>query len=119
MGTMRTPAEDAALSAFRDAATRDEDLGYPHGAAFVPWQETPQTGRVLWRYLHEGRAAVIVGTSDFDCCSNRSTSAGWPGCATRSFSGSPSRFPTGARLLHPLRTFPRFAPTSGATRLSG
>jgi hypothetical protein len=36
MSTMRTPAEDAALSAFRDAATRDEDPGYPHGAAFIP-----------------------------------------------------------------------------------
>lgn len=66
MSTMRTPAEDAALSAFRDAATSDEDPGYPHGAAFIPWQETAQTGRVLWHYLHEGRPAVIVGTSDFD-----------------------------------------------------
>lgn len=60
---MRTPAEEAALSVFVDAATRD-DLGCPHGAAFIPWQETPQTDRVLWRYLGEGRAAVIVGTSD-------------------------------------------------------
>jgi hypothetical protein len=66
MTTMRTPAEDAALSAFIDAATSDADPGYPHGAAFIPWQETPQTDRVLWRYLHEGRPAVIVGTSDFD-----------------------------------------------------
>lgn len=30
---MRTPVEEAALSVFVDAATRD-DLGYPHGAAF-------------------------------------------------------------------------------------
>lgn len=63
---MRTPAEKAALSAFIDAATSDADLGYPHGAAFVPWQENPQTKRVLWRYLHEGRPAVVVGTEDFD-----------------------------------------------------
>jgi hypothetical protein len=66
MTTMRTPAEKAALSAFIDAATSDADPGYPHGAAFIPWQETPQTDRVLWRYLHEGRPAVIVGTEDFD-----------------------------------------------------
>ncbi|HEX3609027.1 MAG TPA: hypothetical protein VHU14_05065 [Solirubrobacterales bacterium] len=66
MTTMRTPAENAALSAFIDAATSDADLGYLHGAAFIPWQETPQTDRVLWRYLHEGRPAVIVGTEDFD-----------------------------------------------------
>ncbi len=66
MRTMRTSAENAALSAFIDAATSDADPGYPHGAAFIPWQETPQTGRVLWRYLHEGRPAVIVGTGDFD-----------------------------------------------------
>jgi hypothetical protein len=66
MTTMRTPAEDAALLAFRDAATSDGDPGYPHGSAFIPWQETPQTDRALWRYLHEGRPAVIVGTSDFD-----------------------------------------------------
>jgi len=64
MKTMRTPAEEAALSAFIDAATSDDDPGYPHGAAFIPWQETPQTDRVLWRYLHEGRPAVIVGTGD-------------------------------------------------------
>jgi hypothetical protein len=63
---MRTPAGDAALSAFIDAATSDADPDYPHGAAFIPWQETPQTDRILWRYLHEGRPAVIVGTSDFD-----------------------------------------------------
>jgi hypothetical protein len=66
MTTMRTPAEKAALSAFIDAATSDVDPGYPDGAAFIPWQETPQTDRVLWRYLHEGRPAVIVGTEDFD-----------------------------------------------------
>ena len=34
--TMPTPAEDAALSAFIDAATSDDDPGYPHGAAFIP-----------------------------------------------------------------------------------
>jgi hypothetical protein len=64
--TMPTPAEDAALSTFIDAATSDDDPGYPHGAAFIPWQQTPKTDRVLWRYLHEGRPAVIVGTSDLE-----------------------------------------------------
>lgn len=38
MKTMRTPAEDAALAAFKDAATSDGDPGYPLGAAFIPWQ---------------------------------------------------------------------------------
>lgn len=57
---MRTPAENAALLAFIDAATSDADRGYPHGAAFVPWQETPQTNRILWRSLQEGRPAVVV-----------------------------------------------------------
>ena len=66
MTTMPTPAEKAALSAFIDSATSDVDPGYPHGAAFIPWQDTPQTDRILWRYLHEGRPAVIVGTEDFD-----------------------------------------------------
>jgi hypothetical protein len=66
MTTMPTPAEKAALSAFIDAATSDIDPGYPHGAAFIPWQDTPQTDRILWRYLHKGRPAVIVGTDDFD-----------------------------------------------------
>lgn len=66
MNAMRTPAEDAALRAFKDAATSDADPGYPHRAAFIAWQESPQTDRVLWRYLHEGRPAVIVGTEDFD-----------------------------------------------------
>lgn len=51
---------------WRELTTSDADPGYPHGAAFIPWQETPQTDRILWRYLHEGRSAVIVGTSDFD-----------------------------------------------------
>lgn len=64
--TMPTPAEDAALSTFIDAATSDDDPGYPHGAAFIAWQQTPQTDRVLWRYLHEGRPAVIVGTNDLE-----------------------------------------------------
>ena len=66
MTTMRTPAENAALSAFIDAATSDDDLGYPHGVAFIAWQQTPQTDRVLWRYLHEGRPTVIVGTNDLE-----------------------------------------------------
>ena len=44
---MRTPPENAALLAFIDAATNDADPGYPHGAAFIPWQETPQTNRIL------------------------------------------------------------------------
>lgn len=64
MKTMRTPAEEAALSAFIDAATSDDDPGYPHGAAFIPLQDTPQTDRVLWDYLHEGRPAVLIGTGD-------------------------------------------------------
>lgn len=62
----RTPAESAALSIFIDSATNDTDLGYPHGAAFLPWQAIPQTDRILWRYLREGRAAVVVGAEDFD-----------------------------------------------------
>lgn len=64
--TMPTPAEDAALSAFIDAATSDDDPGYPHGTAFIPWQQTPDTDFVLWRYLHEGRPAVIVGTGNLE-----------------------------------------------------
>src|SRR6188472_2851102 len=59
---MRTPAESAALLAFIDAATSDADSGYPYGAAFIPWQETPQTNRILWRYLQEGRPVVVVAT---------------------------------------------------------
>ena len=59
---MRTPAENAALLAFIDAATSDADPGYPYGAAFIPWQETPRTNRILWRYLQEGRPAVVVAT---------------------------------------------------------
>lgn len=66
MATMQTSAEKAALSAFIDAAIDDFDSGYPNGVAFVPWQETPQTSRTLWRYLQEGRPAVIIGTEDFD-----------------------------------------------------
>jgi len=66
MTTMRTPAENAALSAFIDAAVHDDDPGYPNGAAFIAWQETPQTDRVLWSYLHEGRPAVIVGPNDLE-----------------------------------------------------
>lgn len=67
MTTMRTPAEDAALSAFIDAATSDADPRYPQGPAFIPWQETPQTDRVLWNYLHEGRPAVIVVRATSTC----------------------------------------------------
>jgi hypothetical protein len=59
---MRTPAENAALLAFIDAATSDADPGYPYGAAFIPWQETPEANRILWRYLQERRPAVIVAT---------------------------------------------------------
>jgi hypothetical protein len=59
---MRTPAENAALFAFIGAATSDADLGYPYGAAFIPWQESPQTNRILWRYLQEGRPTVVVAT---------------------------------------------------------
>jgi hypothetical protein len=66
MKTMRNSAEETALSTFIDAATSDEDLGYPNGAAFVAWGDDPQTGRVVWRYLHEGRAAVIVGSNDLE-----------------------------------------------------
>lgn len=60
---MRTQAEDAALSAFIDAATSDADPGYPHGAAFIPWQETRQTDRILWRYLHEVLQRIAVEVS--------------------------------------------------------
>jgi len=63
---MPNPAEDAALSAFIAAATSDDDPGYPHGAAFIPWEESAKTDRILWRYLHEGRPAVIVGTNDLE-----------------------------------------------------
>jgi len=66
MTTMPTPAERVALSAFVESATSDVDPGYPYGAAFIPWQNKPQTDRILWRYLHEGRPAVIVGTDDLD-----------------------------------------------------
>jgi hypothetical protein len=66
MTTKRTPAEKAALSAFINAATSDADPAYPHGAAFIPWNDTPKTSRVLWRYLHEGRPAVIVGIENFN-----------------------------------------------------
>jgi hypothetical protein len=59
---MRTPAENAALFAFIDAATSDTDPGYPYGAALIPWQETLQTNRILWRYLQEGRSAVVFAT---------------------------------------------------------
>ena len=59
---MRSLAENAALLAFIDAATSDASPGYPYGAAFIPWQETPQTNRILWRYLQEGRPAVVVAT---------------------------------------------------------
>jgi hypothetical protein len=37
MTTMRTPAENTALSAFMGPATSDADPGYPYGAAFIPW----------------------------------------------------------------------------------
>lgn len=63
---MCTPAEDAALSAFIDAVASDADPGYPNGAAFIPWQATPQTHGILWRYLREGRPAILVGTSGVD-----------------------------------------------------
>jgi hypothetical protein len=63
---MNTPAEEAVLSAFVDAATSDGDPGYPNGAAFIPWQETAQADRALWRYLREGRPAVMVGVRDVD-----------------------------------------------------
>jgi hypothetical protein len=65
MPTMHTPAEKDALSAFINAATSDADPGYPRGAAFIPWQETRQTNRVLWRYLRDSRPAVLVGKKDF------------------------------------------------------
>lgn len=61
---MCTPAENAALLAFIDAATSNADPGSPHGAAFIPWQETPLTNRILWRYLREGRPPVVVATDD-------------------------------------------------------
>jgi hypothetical protein len=63
---MPTPAENAALAAFIDASLSDDDPGYPYGAAFIPWQQTPDTDFVLWRYLQEGRPAVIVGTGNLE-----------------------------------------------------
>ena len=58
--TMRTPAEEAALCAFIDAATSDDDPGHPNGAAFIPWEPTAHCDRLLWRYLREGRPAILV-----------------------------------------------------------
>jgi hypothetical protein len=52
---MRTPAENAALFAFIDAATSDTDPGYPHGAAFIPWQETLKTNLKTGRRLTASR----------------------------------------------------------------
>lgn len=66
MMTMRTAAENAALSVFIDAATRDDGRDYPNGAAFIAWQQSAKTDRVLWRYLHEGRPAVIVGPGELE-----------------------------------------------------
>jgi len=57
---MRTAAEEAALSAFIDAATSDGDPGYPRGTAFIPWERNARTDRLLWRYLREGRTVVLV-----------------------------------------------------------
>lgn len=63
---MRTPAEKAAMSAFIRVATTNANADYPDGAAFIPWQKKPQTNRVLWRYLREGRPVLMVGTKELD-----------------------------------------------------
>ncbi|MDQ2676379.1 MAG: hypothetical protein M3Y34_06175 [Actinomycetota bacterium] len=57
---MRTPHQDAALTAFIDAAISDEDYGYPDGAAFIGAEDTEYAARLLWRYLHEGRPTILV-----------------------------------------------------------
>ncbi len=59
---MRTAAEEATLSAFIEAATSDADPGYPRGAAFIPWERSARTDRLLWRYLREGRVAILVAS---------------------------------------------------------
>ncbi len=64
--TMRTGPEEAALAAFIDSATSDVDPGYPHGAAFVPWEQGTNTNRILERYLREGRPVVLVAGDGFE-----------------------------------------------------
>ena len=59
---MRTAAEEATLSAFIEAATSDADPGYPRGAAFIPWERSARTDRLLWRYLREGRVAILLAS---------------------------------------------------------
>lgn len=61
---MPTPAEDAAYAAFVEACLSDEDPGYPNGAAFVPWQQTPVTCSVVQSYLEEGRVVVLIDADD-------------------------------------------------------
>jgi len=63
---MRTAAEEAALAAFIDSATSDVDPGYPHGAAFVPWERDTGADRLLGRYLREGRPVVLVAGDGFE-----------------------------------------------------
>ena len=65
--TMPTPAEEAALSTFIDAATSDDDLGYPHGTAFIPCAKStglpvrPSASAGSWR-LRRGNDAADRGT---------------------------------------------------------
>jgi hypothetical protein len=70
MTTMRTPAEDAALSAFIDAATSDADPGYPQGAFdAAEWSRTitPREGHKalkLNRHRTVERKAAYRAKSD-------------------------------------------------------
>jgi hypothetical protein len=57
----RTAAQQAALDAFVQGATSDEDYGYPHGAVFVAvGDDTETAGNLLWTSLHEGRPVILV-----------------------------------------------------------
>jgi hypothetical protein len=93
---MRTPAEDAVLSAFIDAATSDADPGYPH----------------------EGRPAVIVGTSDFDMLIEPIQLGRFARLRNELVQRIPSRSPTGARKLRPHPTSLRYWYQAGNARPS-
>jgi hypothetical protein len=66
MNMTTTEFRDAALATFIDDAISDEDLGYPNGAAIVPGVPDKETALIVWRYLHEGRPAVLVGPNEME-----------------------------------------------------
>lgn len=61
---MQTKPLDVAFELFTEDVLSEEGLGFPEGAGYVPDKGDADTAHTVWRCLHEGHPAILVGLEE-------------------------------------------------------